>query len=90
MNENQNYEGQLPLLVPGLWDPDEGFYFDRLTEGQEGKPVHHILKIKSMVGLVPLFGAIELTDVIVDKCVEIKEALQSAMKQTEFVRLLVL
>ena len=48
------------------------------------------MKIKSMVGLVPLFGAIELTDVIEDKCAEIKEALQSAMKQTEFVRLLVL
>ena len=72
-------------LIAGLWDPEEGFYFDRLTEDQEEKSVHHILKIKSMVGIVPLFGAIELTDVIVDKCAEIKEALQIAMKQTEFV-----
>ena len=80
----------IPLLVPGLWDPDEGFYFDRLREDKEGKSTYHILKIKSMVGLVPLFGVIELTDAIVDKCAEIKEALQSAMKHTEFVRTLFL
>ena len=37
----------------GLWDDEQGFYFDHLKlDGKPGIP----LKIKSMVGLVPLFS----------------------------------
>lgn len=36
----------------GLWDEDDGFYYDQLDVG-----THHIaLKVRSMVGLIPLFA----------------------------------
>ena len=73
------------LLTAGLWDPLECYYFDRLTEHREGKAFHHKLKIRSMVGLVPLFGATELTDLMVNQRPKMKKALQSAMEQTQFV-----
>ena len=41
----------------GLWDEEEGFYFDHLTApGQPVKP----LKVHSIVGLVPLFAVVSL------------------------------
>jgi hypothetical protein len=43
----------------GLWDDDEGFYYD-LMQGSSGEPQK--LKIRSMVGLVPLFAAASLDD----------------------------
>jgi hypothetical protein len=41
------------LESPGLWDTEDEFYYDKLTcdRGQ----MHH-LKIRSMVGLIPLFA----------------------------------
>lgn len=41
----------------GLWDEEEGFYFDQLAApGQPAKP----LKVHSVVGLVPLFAVVSL------------------------------
>ena len=37
----------------GLWDEEDGFYYDRLS-GPDG--YHTLLRIRSMVGLVPLFA----------------------------------
>jgi hypothetical protein len=37
----------------GLWDEEEGFYFDRMT-GKDGQG--RILRVRSLVGIVPLFG----------------------------------
>ncbi|HEX7836408.1 MAG TPA: glucosidase, partial [Kofleriaceae bacterium] len=43
----------------GLWDDDDGFYYDQMqAPGHEPRR----LKIRSMVGLVPLFAAASLDD----------------------------
>ena len=36
----------------GLWDDQDGFYYDRLQEGGESIP----LRVRSMVGIIPLFA----------------------------------
>lgn len=41
----------------GLWDPDDGFYYDQLK--QEG--THTLLKTRSLVGLIPLL-AVEILE----------------------------
>lgn len=72
----------LTLRWAGLWDPEEGFYFDRLTDWNA---VHHPLKIISMVGLVPLFAATQLKADVVARFPELRAALQTAAKNTKFV-----
>ncbi|XP_052799816.1 uncharacterized protein LOC128231263 isoform X2 [Mya arenaria] len=42
----------------GLWDETDGFYYDHVRNNQCSQPV----KIKSMVGLVPLFCSLVLKD----------------------------
>ncbi|HLH01751.1 MAG TPA: hypothetical protein VKX25_03200 [Bryobacteraceae bacterium] len=37
----------------GLWNEEDGFYYDRLLQGSGGEPIQ--LKLRSLVGLVPLF-----------------------------------
>jgi hypothetical protein len=47
----------------GLWDDRDGFYYDHLyNEGQ-----HIPLRVRSMVGIIPLFTAIILSDVVLNK-----------------------
>src|SRR5439155_11694485 len=47
----------------GLWDYEEGFYYDRLSvNGRSLK-----IKLRSMVGLIPLFAAEVLEDAVLDK-----------------------
>ena len=43
----------------GLWDDDDGFYYDQMVV--PGRPPRRI-KLRSMVGLVPLFAATSLDD----------------------------
>ena len=45
-------------MVTGLWDKDDGFYYDHVRNNCHSQP----LKIKSMVGLVPLFCTLVLKD----------------------------
>jgi len=56
----------------GLWDEEDGFYYDRLHV--EGCAVP--LRVRSMVGLVPLFAAEVLEDGIVDRLPGFKKRLQ--------------
>jgi hypothetical protein len=42
----------------GLWDEDDGFYYDQLQVG--GRPVR--LRIRSLVGIIPLFAVEVLED----------------------------
>lgn len=56
-----------------LWDPQDGFYYDVLHPGQ-GKSFP--LKIRSMVGLIPLFAVETLDSTIVDKLSGFKRRLQ--------------
>ncbi len=47
----------------GLWDEKDGFYYDRLNV--DGR--HLPLRVRSLVGLSPLFAVEVLEDVVVDK-----------------------
>jgi hypothetical protein len=56
-----------------LWDPQDGFYYDVL-HSQNGKPFP--LKIRSMVGLIPLFAVETLESEVIDKLPGFKRRLQ--------------
>src|SRR6185503_20600721 len=56
----------------GLWDEEDGFYYDRLdVDGQEMP-----LRVRSLVGLVPLFAVEVLEDEVVDRLPGFKKRLQ--------------
>jgi hypothetical protein len=46
----------------GLWDEQDGFYYDQIHADGEIQP----LRVRSMVGLVPLFAVEVLEDAVVD------------------------
>jgi hypothetical protein len=56
-----------------LWDSEDGFYYDllHLPNGEE-----HFLKIRSMVGLIPLFAVETLEPEIVDRLSGFKRRMQ--------------
>jgi hypothetical protein len=56
-----------------LWDPQDGFYYDVLHPDR-GKPFP--LKIRSMVGLAPLFAVETLDSEIIDKLPGFKRRMQ--------------
>jgi hypothetical protein len=60
-----------------LWDPQDGFYYDVLHPSQ-GKPFP--LKIRSMVGLIPLCAVETLDSTIIDKLPGFKRRLQWFME----------
>ena len=47
----------------GLWDEQDGFYYDNLRMGDQNIP----LRIRSLVGLVPLFAVCVLDDEVIDR-----------------------
>jgi hypothetical protein len=47
----------------GLWDEQDGFYYDRLHV----KPLDVPLRVRSLVGLVPLFAVEVLEDRVIDR-----------------------
>ncbi len=47
----------------GLWDKQDGFYYDQLITDGQTVPI----KIRSMVGLIPLFAVEILEDEVIDK-----------------------
>jgi hypothetical protein len=56
-----------------LWDEEDGFYYDVLH--MDGHP-HQQLKIRSMVGLIPLFAVETLEPEIVDKLPAFRRRMQ--------------
>jgi hypothetical protein len=56
-----------------LWDEEDGFYYDllHLPNGEE-----HFLKVRSMVGLIPLFAVETLEPEIVDRLPGFKRRMQ--------------
>jgi hypothetical protein len=55
-----------------LWDPEDGFYYDVLaTNGQR-----HFMKVRSMVGLIPLYAVETLEPEIVNKLEGFKRRMQ--------------
>ena len=76
------------ILFVGLWDAEDGFYYDDLRElKSDGSIQHHTLAIRSMVGLVPLFAATKLKHQLVEKHDEITDAINKAMSETGIVRI---
>jgi mannosylglycerate hydrolase MGH1-like protein len=55
----------------GLWDEQDGFYYDQLHADGEAQP----LRVRSMVGLVPLFAVEVLEDAVVDRLPGFKKRL---------------
>jgi len=47
----------------GLWDEEDGFYYDHLLINGCTEP----LKVRSMVGLIPLYACLVLEDKVVQK-----------------------
>jgi len=56
-----------------LWDEDDGFYYDVLHL-PEGK--HHFLKVRSMVGLIPLYAVETLEPEVVEMLPGFKRRMQ--------------
>src|SRR4029077_5094368 len=56
----------------GLWDEQDGFYYDRLhTDGHEMST-----RIRSVVGLIPLFAAEVLDDGVIERLPGFRKRLQ--------------
>jgi hypothetical protein len=56
----------------GLWDEEDGFYYDELHADGRGIP----LKVRSLVGLTPLFAAEILDDAVLDRLPGFKRRLR--------------
>lgn len=56
----------------GLWDEAEGFYYDQLTTNGQVTP----LKVRSMVGLIPLLAVSVLDERVVDRLPGFKKRLE--------------
>lgn len=61
----------------GLWDDADGFYYDRIRF-EDGKNVP--LKIRSMVGLVPLFSCLVLDSAMLNKLPGFRKRLEWFLK----------
>ncbi len=57
----------------GLWDEEDGFYYDRLRVG-DGKYTH--LRVRSLVGIVPLFASDTLEQSTIDRHPGFKKRMQ--------------
>jgi hypothetical protein len=57
----------------GLWDQEDGFYYDRLRVA-DGR--HTLLRVRTLVGLVPLFACDTLEASIVDRHPGFKKRMQ--------------
>ncbi|XP_033111572.1 uncharacterized protein YMR196W-like [Anneissia japonica] len=60
----------------GLWDDEDGFYYDVLRTDNCTAP----MRIRSMVGLVPLFASLTLEESVTDKMPGFKKRLEWFMK----------
>jgi hypothetical protein len=56
----------------GLWDEEDGFYYDQLSTPERNIP----LKVRSMVGLIPLFAVEILEDDVIQKLPGFRKRLQ--------------
>ena len=57
----------------GLWDPDDGFYYDRIAvENGDDVP----LKVRSIVGLIPLVAVANIPDATLDKLKSFRKRVQ--------------
>jgi hypothetical protein len=62
----------------GMWDEEDGFYYDvlRLPNGQAQR-----LKVRSMVGLLPLCAVTTFDGELINKCPEIREQFRMFLEE---------
>src|SRR5260370_42656582 len=60
----------------GLWDEEDGFYYDQLQVNGSTFP----LKVRSMVGLIPLLAVEVLDDVLIQKLPGFKKRMDWFLK----------
>ena len=60
----------------GLWDEEDGFYYDHLSSDSSSFP----LRVRSMVGLVPLMACLVLDDEYMNRLPGFKKRLDWFMK----------
>ncbi|CAB4005819.1 Glycosyl hydrolase family 63 C-terminal domain-containing [Paramuricea clavata] len=67
----------------GLWDEEDGFYYDQLRfdERRECK-----LRVRSMVGLIPMYACLVINDEYVDKLPGFKKRMDWFLKHREDLR----
>jgi len=63
----------------GLWDEEDGFYYDHIRVSNHAVP----LKVRSMVGLVPLFSCHVLEDEVIKKLPGFKKRLDWFLKNRQ-------
>ena len=61
----------------GLWDEEDGFYYDHLVIGQKKIP----LKVRSMVGLIPVLAAAVLETDIINKLPDLVRRIRWFMRK---------
>jgi hypothetical protein len=57
----------------GLWDEEDGFYYDRLRV-EDGN--HVLLRVRSLVGIIPIFAADTLDEHVIDRHPGFKKRMQ--------------
>lgn len=63
----------------GLWNEEDGFYYDHIRVSNHSVP----LKVRSMVGLVPLFSCHVLEDEVIQKLPGFKKRLDWFLKNRQ-------
>ena len=63
----------------GLWDKEDGFYYDHLVTENGTEP----LKVRSMVGLIPLYACLVLEDRVVQKLDGFRKRLEWFLKNRQ-------
>lgn len=64
------------FVFKGLWDEKDGFYYDVLKTPTCTVP----LRIRSMVGLIPLYASLTLDEEVIEKLPGFKKRLDWFMK----------
>ena len=64
------------LSETGLWDEQDGFYYDHLYNHGQAIP----LRVRSMVGVIPLFTSLLLDDAVIDKLPGLRQRMDWFLK----------
>ncbi|MGH7133716.1 MAG: MGH1-like glycoside hydrolase domain-containing protein [Phycisphaerales bacterium] len=63
----------------GLWDDEDGFYYDQLRKGDEAMR----LRVRSLVGIIPLLAVEALPQATIDKLPEFRKRMEWFLRNRE-------
>ena len=77
LNPRHHYTYTLFISGKGLWNEEDGFYYDhlRFPDGH-----YEVMRVRSMVGLIPLFACLVLEDEVVQRLPGFKRRMQWFMR----------